>query len=542
MESLKEYVPGMDFVVKTFAGLENILLAELVELGAIDAEVIKRGVKFRGDTAMMYKANYMARTAIRVLKPISVFEVNDEKDLYEKVLKIDWTKVFKLEQTFSVEANVFHSELTHSHFVALKTKDAIVDQFRELKGKRPWVDTENPDVFVDVHLSHNLCTISLDSSGHSLHQRGYRVAADKAPINEVLAAGMIRLAGWKGDSDFYDPMCGSGTIPIEAAMIAMNIPSGYYRNKFAFMNWEDYDEALWIKVKQEADDQMGELTYKIFASDRSEKAVGFTRNNLKSAGLHKDVEVQCCFFDSIRPESKNGLIIMNPPYGMRLEEHGELRDLYRGIGDALKKNFTGYDAWIITPSIDTFKFIGLRPARRIPLYNGPIETRYLKFEVYQGSKRYGEENRDMTGPERDRRRPDSGDGSRSERREDRPSDNRRSEERPRPERREERLRPERREDRPSDNRRSEKPGTERRSDFPSKDRYNDRPERRYDSRTDSRKPDAGSGESERRREWEKSTQDGNRNRLRSHVHKTEGGDVKKSPRKHRRPRTDELGE
>ncbi|MCF8348628.1 MAG: RNA methyltransferase, partial [Bacteroidales bacterium] len=269
MESLKEYVPGMDFIAKTFAGLENVLTAELTALGAIDAEPIKRGAKFRGDTAMMYKANYLAGTAIRVLKPISVFEVTDDKLLYDKVMLTDWTKVFNLEQTFSVEANVFHSELTHSHFVALKTKDAIVDQFRQKLGKRPWVDTENPDIFVDVHISHNLCTISLDSSGHSLHKRGYRVAADKAPINEVLANGMIRLAGWSGESDFYDPMCGSGTIAIEAAMIAMRIPAGYYRKKFAFMNWEDFDESLWTKVKEEADSHMGELTHKIFASDRS---------------------------------------------------------------------------------------------------------------------------------------------------------------------------------------------------------------------------------------------------------------------------------
>jgi len=515
MESLKEYVPGMDFVAKTFAGLENMLTAELTELGALDAEPIKRGVKFRGDTSMMYKANYMARTAIRVLKPIAVFEVNDEKDLYEHVMKIDWTKVFKLEQTFSVEANVFHSELTHSHFVALKTKDAIVDQFREVMGKRPWVNTDNPDIFVDVHLSHNICTVSLDSSGHSLHQRGYRVAADKAPINEVLAAGMIRLTGWKGETDFYDPMCGSGTIPIEAAMIAMNIPSGYYRQKFAFMNWEGYDEALWLQVKQAADDQMGELKHRIFASDRSDKAIGFTRNNLKSAGLHKDIEVSCQFFDSIKPAAGKGIIIMNPPYGMRLEEHGELRDLYKGIGDALKKNFTGFDAWIITPSIDTFKFIGLRPARRIPLYNGPIETRFLKFEVYQGSKRYGEENRESGAPTRTRRTYENDDRPNRERRDDRPASDKRDD---RPNR-------ERHDDRPPFEKRGERPASERRGD------------RSFDSG----KREKSTPESERRREWEQSGHDGNRSRIRSYI-SPKDGQAKKSTRKHRRPRTDELGE
>ena len=421
-----------------------------------------------------------------------------------------------MDQTFSVEANVFHSELTHSHFVALKTKDAIVDQFRQNIGKRPWVDTENPHIFIDVHISHNLCTISLDSSGHSLHKRGYRVAADKAPINEVLAAGMIHLTGWKGDSDFYDPMCGSGTIAIEAALFAMHIPSGYYRKQFAFMNWEGYDEAIWKQVKEEADSHMGELEHQIFASDRSDKAVGFARANLKSAGLHKDVELHCHFFDAIRPEAKNGLIIMNPPYGMRLEERGELKDLYRGIGDALKRSFTGFDAWIITPSLDTFKFIGLRPARRVPLYNGPIETRFLKFEVYQGSKRYGEENRETSGPSYSRRRED--DSPRGDREDSyRKGDFK--------ERQSGRFNSEKRDGKPSyDNKR--KPFSD------------DRPQTR--SNDSWKKEERPGGDSERRREWEQSDYVGRR-RIRSFInHKSEEGEAKPVKRKPRRPRTDEL--
>jgi len=509
MESLKEYVPGMNFIAKTFAGLENVLTAELTALGAIDAEPIKRGAKFRGDTAMMYKANYLAGTAIRVLKPISVFEVTDDKLLYDKVMLTDWTKVFSLEQTFSVEANVFHSELTHSHFVALKTKDAIVDQFRQKLGKRPWVDTENPDIFVDVHISHNLCTISLDSSGHSLHKRGYRVAADKAPINEVLANGMIRLAGWSGESDFYDPMCGSGTIAIEAAMIAMRIPAGYYRKKFAFMNWEDFDESLWTKVKEEADSHMGELTHKIFASDRSDKAVGFTRANLKSAGLHKDIEVQCRFFDAIKPETKKGILMMNPPYGVRLEERGELRDLYRGIGDALKQNFTGFDAWIITPSIDTFKFIGLRPARRVPLFNGPIETRLLKFEVYQGSKRYGEENRDSSANSsyKEKRTP---------RRYEEGSDS-------------------------GKRRFAEKfngPGGSKREPYRSRDEKPSWRNKPLDKEIPHRRPPfsdkPGHSDAGRREEWEKSKESTGRRRIRSYVKKDNEGDSK-PPRRTDKP-------
>ena len=503
MESLKEYVPGMDFIAKTFAGLENILTAELKALGAIDAEPIKRGAKFRGDLLTMYKANYLAGTAIRILKPISVFEVTDDNLLYDKVMLTDWTKVFNLEQTFSVEANVFHSELTHSHYVALKTKDAIVDQFRQKLGKRPWVDTENPDIFIDVHISHNLCTISLDSSGHSLHKRGYRVAADKAPINEVLANGMIRLAGWSGESDFYDPMCGSGTIAIEAAMIAMHIPAGYYRKRFAFMNWADFDEKTWLKVKEEADSHMGELNHRIIASDRSDKAVGFTRANLKSAGLHKDIEVHCRFFDSIKPDTKNGILMMNPPYGVRLEERGELKDLYRGIGDALKQNFTGFDAWIITPSIDTFKFIGLRPARRVPLYNGPIETRLLKFEVYQGSKRYGEENRDASNysshkEKRYTRRHEEGNDSGKRRFVEKVNRSRDGE---------------------LNRSHDEKSGWKRNA-----------PEKKNTQKGPRFSDKVNSGEAGRREEWEKSKENTGRRRIRSYVRKDNDGDSGRSGR------------
>ena len=389
MESIKEFKAGMDLTAKTFAGLEEILACELKELGADNVEIIKRGCTFRGDEALLYKVNYLSRLAIRILKPIGVFNVKNEDHLYEKVKKINWMNVFNLNQTFSVEANLFHSEMDHSHYAALRTKDAIVDQFRDSTGKRPWVNVENPNIYVDVHVSHNVCTISLDSSGESLHKRGYKIGSDKAPINEILAAGMIQLAGWKGDRDFYDPMCGSGTIPMEAAMLAMNIPSGYYRKEFAFMNWEGFNEELWEQIKTDADNNLTEHECNIYASDRSEKAIGITKRNLKFAGLHKDIEVKVAYFDSIKPEN-GGVLIMNPPYGMRMEERGELRDLYKGIGNVLKNNFAGCEAWVICPNFEQAKFIGLRPSQKITLYNGPVETRFLKFEVYEGTKRYGD--------------------------------------------------------------------------------------------------------------------------------------------------------
>lgn len=378
---------GMDFTAKTFAGLEDVLAKELKEIGATDIEIIKRGVKFRGDERIMYKANYLCRTALRILKPIGVFDVKDQDQLYTKVRNIDWSKVFNVEQTLIVNANLFHSELTHSHYVALRTKDAIVDQFRENIGKRPWVGKENADIFIDVHISHNVCTISLDSSGESLHRRGYRIAADKAPLNEVLAAGMVQLTGWKADKDFYDPMCGSGTIPIEAAFYAMNIPAGYYRNHFAFMKWADFDQERWTEVKEEADMKLGEMECRIFASDRSEKAVNIAKRNLKNTGLHKDIELSVGYFDNVKPEEAKGILVFNPPYGKRLEEKGDIIELYKDIGNVLKQNFSGFEAWIISSNYDAAKFIGLRPSSRIPLFNGPIETKFLKFELYEGSKR-----------------------------------------------------------------------------------------------------------------------------------------------------------
>ena len=409
MEDLTEYTQGMDFTAKTFAGLEEVLADELKAIGALDIKIIKRGVQFRGDEALLYKANYLLRTALRILKPIGIFEVKDDKQLYEKVMKIDWSKVFNVTQTFSVDANLFFSNLDHSQFVSLRTKDAIVDQFREKTGKRPWVSKENADIFIDVHINQDVCTVSLDSSGESLHQRGYRIAVDKAPINEVLAAGMIQLTGWKGEKDFYDPMCGSGTIPIEAAMVASNIPAGHYREHFSFMRWEDFNEELWGEIKQEADSQMIDPECNIFASDRSEKAIGIAKRNLKKAGLHKDIDIKVKYFDAVHPEAENGILVFNPPYGKRLEERGEIRDLYKGIGDVLKSNFQGFEAWIISSSFDSMKFVGLRPSRRIHLFNGPIETRFVKFEMYAGSKKekhMSEDEKEEYKRKRDDREPD----------------------------------------------------------------------------------------------------------------------------------------
>ena len=386
MIPLKTFEKAVDFTAKTFAGLEQVLANELKDLGAKSVEPGKRVVYFRGDRELLYKVNYKCRTALRFLQPVGVFTVRNETELYDKVKRINWPALFDVEKKIIVSASVFHSSLTHSHYVALKTKDAIVDLFREKTGKRPFVSKENPQVYIDVHISQDKCTVSLDSSGESLHKRGYRIAADKAPLNEVLAAGMIRLSGWDRTGDFIDPMCGSGTIPIEAAMYAMQIPAGYYRKHFAFQNWRDYDPGLWEKVKQEAAALVHEHDFPVIGSDKSYKAFKIAASNLKHAGLHKDIVLLNKPFEKVNPESGKGILIFNPPYGVRLEDD-ELIALYKQIGDVLKNRFQGYEAWIITGNPAAARFIGLKPSRRIILYNGPLESRFIRFEMYKGSRK-----------------------------------------------------------------------------------------------------------------------------------------------------------
>ncbi len=386
MKHLKTLEKGMDLTAKTFAGLEAVLADELRNMGALSVEVANRAVYFRGDLSTLYKANYLCRTALRILKPVGVFTVRNENELYEKIKRVDWPALFDVQKKIVVTASVFHSSLTHSHYVALKTKDAIADLFREKTGKRPYVSKENPQIYIDVHISGDKCTVSLDSSGVSLHKRGYRIAADKAPLNEVLAAGMLRLSGWDFQGDFIDPMCGSGTLPIEAAMAAMHIPAGYYRRHFAFMHWQDFDETLFQKIKTKADNTIREHEDPIIASDKSFRAFRTAQTNLKHARLDKDVMLLNKPFEKVNPESGKGILMFNPPYGVRLTEE-DLVALYKHIGDVLKNRFQGYEAWIITGNPAAAKFIGLKPSRKIPLFNGPLESRLLQFKMYAGSKK-----------------------------------------------------------------------------------------------------------------------------------------------------------
>ena len=371
-------------IAKTMAGLEPVLAEELTSMGAENVQVLNRAVSFEGDKALMYKANYCCRTALRILKPIMSFVARNELMLYNNIFKIKWHEIFNINETFAIDAVVSGNYFTHSQYAALKVKDAIADEFREHFGARPSVDVENPDLRISVHIENEKVTLLFDSSGESLHKRGYRKAVDKAPMNEVLAAGLIKLTGWKCDCNFVDCMCGSGTLPIEAAMLAMGIPAGFFRKKWGFMTWHDYDEKLWLKVVQDADAEMEEFDYEILASDHSAKAVEIARANITNAHLQYDIKLSKQDMFEMIPPAGGGIMIINPPYGERLEEK-DIINLYRGIGDALKKNFKGFEAWIISSNKDVLKLIGLKPSNKIDVYNGPLECKFEKFEIFEGS-------------------------------------------------------------------------------------------------------------------------------------------------------------
>ncbi len=378
--------PTFRLIAKTTSGLEDVLATELRQLGATKVEILQRAVSFESDKRLMYQANYRLRTALRILKPIAVFRVNNETQLYDQVQKISWPEYLTPEQTIAIDAVVSGKVFTHSHYVALKTKDAIVDQLRNKFGKRPSVDVVDPDLRLNVHIAVDQCTLSIDSSGTSLHKRGYRSAVDKAPINEVLAAGLIQLSGWKADSHFVDCMCGSGTIPIEAAMYAMKIPAGYFRKEFGFARWPDFDKRLWQDVVTEANDEINEFGFEIIGSDRSNKAIDIARQNTRQAHLHKDIKLFRKPMDEIEPPTEGGVVIINPPYGERLEEK-DLVALYKHIGDTFKKNFQGYKAWVISSDIPLLKQVGLKPSHKIKVYNGPLECRFVCFDIFGGSYR-----------------------------------------------------------------------------------------------------------------------------------------------------------
>ena len=371
-------------------GLEEILAEELHQLGATIEKVGQRAVEFVGDLQLCYEANLWCRTAVRILRPFAGFYARDEKALYREVSRIDWQEYIQLGQTFAITAVVNKSTFEHSLFVAQLTKDAIVDQFRARTGSRPSVDVKNPDVRLHLHMLENEVVLSLDSSGESLHKRGYRQQTNVAPLNEALAAGMLLLAGWDGKKTLVDPMCGSGTLLTEAALLAQRIAPGlYHEGRFAFENWPDFDKALWESVRLDAEQaRLDEPQALLYGSDLSPEYVELARRNAEAAGLEDFIRLAVRDVkDATAPKGEPGIVIMNPPYGERIGEEAEMDALYKTIGDTLKTNFQGYDAYIFTGNLEAAKRVGLKTSRRIPLYNGPIDCRLLKYELYQGSRR-----------------------------------------------------------------------------------------------------------------------------------------------------------
>jgi len=373
-------------IAKTLFGFEEILAKELQQLGAQDVEMGTRMVSFAGDKGFMYKANLALRTALKILKPIYYFRATNETSLYKGIQGIDWSQYMNSNQTFVIDTTVHSENFKHTQFVAQKCKDAIVDQFKDKYGQRPSVDKDYPDVKINIHIDRDQCSVSLDSSGASLHQRGYKTATNIAPINEVLAAGMLLLSGWDGSSDFLDPMCGSGTILAEAAMIACNIPANINRKEFAFEKWSDWDNDLFDQIVNSLMKKTKEFHYTITGYDKAPSAVMKAKDNIRNANLEDYIKISERNFFETEKENKGPLhMVFNPPYGERLDIH--LERFYREIGDTLKQSYPNTNAWFITANLDALKFVGLKPSRKIKLFNGKLETRFAKYEMYEGSKR-----------------------------------------------------------------------------------------------------------------------------------------------------------
>ena len=373
-------------IAKTFQGLENVLAEELTQLGANNIKIGRRMVSYTGDQEMLYRSNFCLRTAIRVLKPIKHFRATSADEVYEAVKAIDWTQYLSNDTTFAVDSVVYSTEFRHSKFVAYKVKDAIVDQFRENTGNRPNIRVSNPDIQLNMHIAEYDCTLSLDSSGESLHRRGYRQEAVEAPLNEVLAAGIILMTGWRGETDFIDPMCGSGTLPIEATLIARNIAPGVFRKSFAFERWADFDAELFDKIYND-DSQEREFLHHAYGYDNNRAAVAIAGQNVKTAGLTNDITIEFQDFKDFTQPAEKSIIVTNPPYGERIKPE-DLLGLYKMIGGQFKHQFVDNEAWVLSYREECFDAIGLKSSLKVPLYNGSLECELRKYQMFSG--RYNE--------------------------------------------------------------------------------------------------------------------------------------------------------
>lgn len=374
-------------LAKTLFGFEPLLAKELRDLGAMQVKEGVRNVEFWGDKGFMYKANLCLRTAIKILKPFQHFKVFSEEDLYKKVYAIDWSEYMAPTGTLAINSTIFSDKFKHSQFISLKTKDAIVDKFRNQTGTRPNIDLDYPDLRINVHIENDDCTLSLDSSGQSLHKRGYKSATNIAPMNEVLAAGLLLHSGWDGQCDFLDPMCGSGTILIEAAMIACNIPPNLNKKEFGFEKWKDWDVDLYEKIEASALGKIRGFEHAILGYDKAPSAVRKAIDNIENANLSEFISVERQnFFETKKQTGKHLHMLFNPPYGERLEI--DMPKFYKEIGDTLKQNYPGTEAWFITSDMEAIKNVGLKPSRKIKVFNGKLEARLLKYVMYEGTKKF----------------------------------------------------------------------------------------------------------------------------------------------------------
>ena len=371
-------------IAKTFRGLEEVLATELVNIGANNVQLQRRAVSFTGDMSLMYKANLYLRTASRILKPILTFDASNPDEVYEQVKKITWSDYLTVDGTFAVDSTVFSDEFRHTKFVAYRVKDAIADWFTEKYDKRPSVRLDKPQLMINIHIAENRCTLSLDSSGESLHKRGYRVAQTEAPLNEALAAGMILMTGWKGESDFIDPMCGSGTLLMEAALIALNIPPGIYRSSFAFEKWNDFDDELFDTLYND-DSYERPFNFKIYGSDNSPRAIKIAEQNVKSTGLSKYIQLDVTPVQKLEAPSEKCIMVTNPPYGERITSD-DIYGLYASLGTTVKHKFAGNSAWVISSHEECLDKIGLKPSERIRLLNGALDCWYCRYDIFAGKR------------------------------------------------------------------------------------------------------------------------------------------------------------
>ena len=372
-----------ELIAKTFMGLEPILAQELTQLGANNVQIGRRMVSFTGDKELMYRANFQLHTAIRILKTIKHFKARSAEDVYEAVKQIEWQKYILDGKTFAVDSVVYSEEFRNSRFVTYKVKDAIVDQFREQTGNRPNISVTNPDIRLHIHIAEDNATLCLDSSGESLHRRGYRQESVEAPLNEVLAAGMILMTGWKGECDFIDPMCGSGTLLVEAALIARNISPGVFRKEFAFEKWPDFDADLFDNIYND-DSREREFEHHIYGYDVDMKAVNTARLNVRAAGLTKDITIENADFKNFTKPANKSIMVTNPPYGERISTPNLLAT-YKMIGERLKHQFMGNEAWVLSYREECFDQIGLKPSIKIPVYNGSLECEFRKYAIFDGT-------------------------------------------------------------------------------------------------------------------------------------------------------------